>query len=69
MLYNFTNEILLERKDYIMNEIVENVVIDEELMNFNGPEDDSDDFDDDDFDLEIDSTIGSFDDFDDDEDF
>ncbi len=69
MLYNFTNEILLERKDYIMNEIVENVGIDEELMNFNGPEDDSDDFDDDDFDLEIDSTIGSFDDFDDDEDF
>ena len=46
-----------------MNEIVENVGIDEELMNFNGPEDDSDDFDDDDFDLEIDSTIGSFDDF------
>lgn len=50
-----------------MNANVSNVEIDEELMNFNGPEDDSDDFEEDDFDLEIDSTIGSFDDFDDDD--
>lgn len=53
-----------------MNSREENVEIDEELMNFNGPEDNSDDFDDDDFDLEIDSTIGGdFDDFDDDDEF
>lgn len=51
------------------NEIVEKVEIDDNLINFNGPEDDSDDFEDDDFDLEIDSTIGSFDDFDEDDDF
>lgn len=48
-----------------MNLSVENVEIDEELMNFNGPEDD-DDFDDD-FDLDLDSSIGEFDDFDDDD--
>jgi len=54
----------------MMNEIVEKVEIDMDLINFNGPEDDSDDFDGDDFDLEdIDSSVGTFDDFDDDEDF
>lgn len=50
-----------------MNTSVENVEVEEELMNFNGPEDDSDDFDDEVFDLDIDSsTIVEFDDFDDD---
>lgn len=48
----------------MMNESVEKFEIEEELINFNGPEDDSDDFDDDDFGLEIDA-IGGFDDFDD----
>lgn len=48
----------------MMNERVEKFEIEEELVNFNGPEDDSDDFDDDNFDLEIDS-IGGYDDFDD----
>ncbi|MCI0919959.1 hypothetical protein [Sphingobacterium rhinopitheci] len=52
-----------------MNVSVENVEIDEEFINFNGPEDDSDDFENDDFDLEIDATIGGFDDFDDEDDF
>jgi len=52
-----------------MNASVKNIEIDEELMNFNGPEDDADDFDDDDFDLEIDSTIGDLEDFDDEDDF
>ncbi len=52
-----------------MNLSVENVEIDEELMNFNGPEDDSDDFEEDDFDLDIDPSIGDFDDFDDEDDF
>lgn len=52
-----------------MNLSVENVEIDEELINFNGPEDDSDDFEDDDFDLDIESSIGDFDDFDDEDDF
>lgn len=51
------------------NAAVENVKFDDELINFNGPEDDSDDFDDDNFDLEIDPTIGNLDDFDDDDDF
>lgn len=48
----------------MMNESVEKFEIEEELVNFNGPEDDSDDFDDeDDFGLEID--MGGFDDFED----
>lgn len=51
----------------MMNATLEKLEIDEELINFNGPEDDADDdFDDDDFDLEIDS-IDEFDDFDDDD--
>lgn len=51
-----------------MNAAVENFEIDDELINFNGPEDDSDDFDEEDnFDPTIDSSIGTFDDFDDDE--
>lgn len=53
----------------MINETIEKLEIDKDLINFNGPEDDSDDFDDDDnFDLEIDS-IGGFDDFDDEDDF
>ncbi|MCA5005780.1 hypothetical protein [Sphingobacterium bovistauri] len=53
----------------MMNETIEKLEIDENLINFNGPEDDEDDFDDDDFNVEIDS-IGGYDDFDDeDEDF
>lgn len=52
----------------MMNATVEKLEIDEKLINFNGPEDDADDdFDDDDFNLEIDS-IDEFDDFDDDDD-
>ncbi|WP_181182459.1 MULTISPECIES: hypothetical protein [Sphingobacterium] len=53
----------------MINETVKSSEIDERLINFNGPEDDSEDVYDDDFDLEIDSVSG-FDDFDDeDEDF
>lgn len=52
-----------------MNETIEKLEIDENLINFNGPEDDDDDFDDDDFnDIEIDS-IGGFDDLDEEDDF
>ncbi len=40
---------------------------DENMVTFNGPEDDSDDIFDDDFDLEDIDSIGGFDDFDDDE--
>ncbi|WP_196940751.1 hypothetical protein [Sphingobacterium pedocola] len=53
----------------MINKTVITSKIDEHLINFNGPEDDSEDVYDDDFDLEIDSVSG-FDDFDeDDEDF
>lgn len=52
----------------MVNETVEKLVIDDELINFNGPEDDADDFDEEDFDLEIDS-IDGYDDFDDDDEF
>lgn len=48
-----------------MNETIEKLDVDENLINFNGPEDDED-FDED-FNLDIDS-IGGFDDFDDDDD-
>lgn len=51
------------------NETMEKFEIDEELLNFNGPEDDADDFDEEDFDLEIDPTIGDLDEFDDEDDF
>ncbi len=50
-----------------MNETIEKLEIDENLINFNGPEDDEDDFDEDDFNIDID-TIGGFDDLDDDDD-
>lgn len=51
----------------MMNATDEKLEIDEKLINFNGPEDDADDdFDEDDFDLEMDS-IEDFDDFDDDD--
>ncbi|GAA4511968.1 MULTISPECIES: hypothetical protein [Sphingobacterium] len=53
----------------MMNETIEKLELDEHLINFNGPDDDDDDdFDDDGFDIDIDS-IGSFDDFDEDDDF
>ena len=51
----------------MMTETVNQFEIEEKLVaNFNGPEDDEDDFEDDDFNLEIDA-VGDFDDFDDDE--
>lgn len=51
-----------------MNESVEMFEIEKDLINFNGPEDDSDFDDDDDLGLDLDA-IGGFDDFgDDDED-
>ncbi len=46
-----------------MTETIEKFEKDEELMTFNGPEDDSDDFDDDTFDLGIESIV-EFSDFD-----
>ncbi|WP_164108345.1 MULTISPECIES: hypothetical protein [Sphingobacterium] len=49
----------------MMNESVEKFEIEEELVNFNGPEDDSDFDDEDDFGLEMDASMGGFDDFDD----
>lgn len=52
----------------MMNETIQKIEIDENLVNFNGPEDDDDNFDENDFDIEIDS-IGGFDDFDDEDDF
>lgn len=53
-----------------MNETIEKLDIDKNLISFNGPEDEEDDFDDDDFNLDIDSIEGGYDDFDeDDEDF
>jgi hypothetical protein len=48
-----------------MNETIEKLEVDENLINFNGPEDE-DDFDDDDFNIDID-TVGGFDDLDDDD--
>lgn len=39
----------------------------DEIINFNGPEDDGDDIYDDDFDLDEMDVIGDFDDFDDDD--
>ena len=49
-----------------MTETIEKFEMDEELITLNGPEDDSDDFDDDAFDLDI-EPIGDFNDFDDDD--
>ena len=49
-----------------MNETIEKLDIDEKFISFNGPDDD-DDFDDDNFDIEIDP-IGGYDDLDDDDD-
>ncbi|GAA4141168.1 hypothetical protein ACP6L2_03155 [Sphingobacterium lactis] len=46
-------------------------MVDERVLNFNGPDDDSDDVfdDDDDFGLDDIDSIGGYDDFDDDDDF
>lgn len=63
----FTLGLTKQEKRVMMNATAENLEIDNKLINFNGPEDDADDdFEGDDFDLEIDSVDG-FDDFDDDD--
>jgi len=68
-LSNFTIEFITENLVNMMNETVEKIEIDEVLVGFNGPEDDEDDFDNDDFDLEIDTIGGGFDFDEEDEDF
>ena len=52
----------------MITETIEKLEMDDELITFNGPDDDSDDFDDDAFDLGIETIVdfGGFDDIDDD---
>lgn len=48
-------------------QVAEQEVLVDEIINFNGPEDDADDVYDDDFELDEIDTIGDLDDFDDDD--
>ncbi|WDF67639.1 hypothetical protein PQ465_15165 [Sphingobacterium oryzagri] len=50
-----------------MMQVAEQEVLVDEIINFNGPEDDADDVYDDDFELDEIDTIGDLDDFDDDD--
>ncbi|SFS31813.1 hypothetical protein [Sphingobacterium wenxiniae] len=50
-----------------MMEVAEKEVMIDEIINFNGPEDDADDVYDDDFEIEEIDSLGEFDDFDDDD--
>jgi len=50
-----------------MEQVADKDVLVDEIINFNGPEDDADDNFDDDFELEEFDAIGDFEDFDDDD--